>query len=221
MDQTTTASQGSDLEALRLQLEEDGKYYCNNSNSHEARDRLLHTLQTNDCREIIAAIVNGSDLANAFVRAVVQNHVYILQAFLNHGMNVDIRSQGGSTALMVASYGGREVCVRLLLDHNAKVDVQSNLGIAALMFACREGKTKVVEMLLEKNANPDLQDNHGMTALMYASENSRKEIVELLLNRGVDIDLKEKDGKTALDRAKTEEIKEMLRNHVTTSYVLK
>jgi len=33
--------------------------------------------------------------------------------------------------------------------------------------------------------------------------------------------LKNNQGKTALDMAKTEEIKEMIQNHINTSYVLK
>jgi ankyrin repeat protein len=56
---------------------------------------------------------------------------------------------------------------------------------------------------------------------MLASQNGRKDIVQLLLNHGADIDLKDYEGDTALDWAKKKEIKEMLLNHVNTSYVLK
>ena len=76
-------------------------------------------------------------------------------------------------------------------------------------------------MLLEKNANPDLQRNNGWTALMYASYHCHKETVQLLLNHGADVNLKNEEGQTALDLADDEEIKEMIQNHVNTSYVLK
>ena len=56
---------------------------------------------------------------------------------------------------------------------------------------------------------------------MCASQYGHKEIVQLLLNRGANIDLKNEDGQTALDYAKTDEIKEMIQNHINTSYILK
>jgi ankyrin repeat protein len=220
MDQTTTASQGSDLEVLRLQLEEDGKYFYN-QNSQEARDRLLHTLQTNDYREIISTAVDKSDLANVFVKVGVLGHVDLLEAFLHFGMHVDMKDQDGWTALICASWKGHEECVRLLLDHNASVDVRNDFNATALMYASQGSKTSIVEMLLEKNANPDLQNSIGTTALMLASDWNHREVIELLLNRGADIDLKNKKGQTALDLTKNKEIKELLQNHVSTSYVLK
>jgi hypothetical protein len=47
---------------------------------------LLHTLQNNDCREIITAVANKDVLANAFVRAGNGGDVDVLEALLNHGM---------------------------------------------------------------------------------------------------------------------------------------
>ena len=56
---------------------------------------------------------------------------------------------------------------------------------------------------------------------MCASQYGHKEIVQLLLDFNADIDLKDNKGKTAFDLAETEEIREMIQNHVNTSYVLK
>jgi len=56
---------------------------------------------------------------------------------------------------------------------------------------------------------------------MFASSCGYKEIVQLLLDHNADINLKTYNGKTALDLAQTKEIKEMIENHVNTSYVLK
>ena len=97
----------------------------------------------------------GDHLSNAFANAGGFNHLDILQVFLDHGMNVDIKNQNGATALMWSSINGRQEIVQLLLDHNSNVD------------------------------------------------------------------LKNIHGKTALDLARTQEIKEMIQNHVNTSYVLK
>ena len=146
-------------------------------------------LQNNDCREVISKCVDGDRLSDAFVCAGNKNHTDILQAFLDHGMNINIKDEYGDTALMCAS---------------------------------RFGSEKSVTFLLNQNANPNIQDSDdGNNALIYASYNGYKGIVQLLLNHNVDIDLKTNFGQTALDYAKTEEIKEMIQNHVNTSYVLK
>ena len=61
----------------------------------------------------------------------------------------------------------------------------------------------------------------GWRPLMYASKNGHKEIVQLLLDHNADISFKNCEGKTAVDLASSDEIKEMIRNYVNTSYVLK
>ncbi len=57
--------------------------------------------------------------------------------------------------------------------------------------------------------------------LMIASQYGCEEIVEMLLDHNADTGLKDIDGKTALDLSIKKEIKEVLRNHVNTSYLLK
>ena len=156
----------------------------------ENREAMLHFLQHNNCREVIpiAKCINGDKLAFSFCFASANNHSDILQAFLDQGMNIDIKNKFGNTALILASDFGDRKVVELLLQKNADVNIQSNLGVSALMSAATLGN---------------------------------KEVVQLLLNYNADVDLKNEDGQTALDLAKTEEIKEMIRNHVSASYVLK
>jgi ankyrin repeat protein len=219
----TATTHPVDLEAVRLQLKEDGRFYSDyrNQNPKEARERLLHTLQSNDCREIIATVVNEDDLVSAFAGAAYKGHVDVLEAFLHHGMNIDSKDKDGWTALMHASYIGQEDCVRFLLDHNASVNIQDNYEMTALTLASQDSNIKIVEMLLEKNANPDIQNNNGMTALMFACSYDSKEIVQFLLNHNADIELKNDDGKTVLDLTNDDDIKELLLNHVTSNFVLK
>ena len=162
--------------------------YNEYSSREEIRQSFLQFLQNNDCRELIAKCVDGDNISNAFALTGWRNHPDILQAFLDRGMNIDIKNQYGWTALIAASSHGLEESVRLLLNHNANVDIQGD---------------------------------YGWTALMRASYFSRKEIVQLLLDHNAGITLKDKNGKTALDLARNKEIKEMIQNHVNTSYILK
>ena len=56
---------------------------------------------------------------------------------------------------------------------------------------------------------------------MFASQEGHQEIIELLLDYNADIDLKNDYGHAAVELAWNDGIKEMIRNHVNTSYVLK
>jgi ankyrin repeat protein len=185
--------------------------------------RLLEILQTSDSnvREVFAACVNKEGVRRAFTRASSDNDVELLQAIHAIGMNVDVEDEFGNSALINASWLGKEKSVRWLLDHGANVDIQDDSGNTSLLFASRRGYTDIVEMLLQKNVKSDLQDNLGRTALMLAAASGHNEVAQLLLNHGAVIDLKDNQGQTALDLAVTEEIREMLRNHVSSSYVLK
>ena len=175
-------------ELLNDKLRNVATAYFYNPYNEEERQALILFLQNNDCRELIAKCVDGDTISESFVCAVSDNHVDILQAFFDQGMNVDIKNFRGNTALIGAIANGCEESARLLLD---------------------------------LNANCDLQDENGDTALISASNFGHKELVQLLLNHGADIDLKNNDGDTALDLAISEEIEEMIQNHVNTSYVLK
>ena len=86
---------------------------------------------------------------------------------------------------------------------------------------CYYGSEESFRLLSHHNSNVDIQGYNGWTALMYASANGYKNRVQLLLNHNADIHVTRNDGKTALDLAQTREIKEMIRNHVNTSYILK
>ena len=208
-------------ELLSDKLEKGAVEYCENL-TEEKRQNLLQVLQNNDCHELIENCVDGDHLSKAFVLAGENAHTEIIQIFLDQRMNIDVKDQFGNTALMKASSNGHEELVRLLLIKGAIPDIQSNSGgWTALIWASIQGHKETVQLLLLQNANPDLQGNDGCTALMCASEWNEIEIVQLLLNHGADINLKNKDGKNALDLAKTEEIKEMIQNHVNTSYILK
>ena len=108
-----------------------------------------------------------------------------------------------------------------LLNRGLNVNIENEFGWTALLCACDCGNEESAVLLLQNNANVDFQDSSGWTALISASNWDRKNIVQLLLDHNADVDLKNNEGKTALDVAKTGEFKEMLQNHVNTSYVLK
>jgi len=80
------------------------------------------------------------------------------------------------TALMKASAGGHEGCVRLLIDSRAIINDKDNTGWSALHWAARFGHLAIAKRLLEGGADVTLRDKWGRTAIDLA----RSEVVALL-----------------------------------------
>ncbi len=129
------------------------------------QQRLLQILQNNDhCRDIFEACMNEEVLIKAFTCASSNNLVDLLQVFFDLGMNVNVKDQRGSSALLNASSNYHEESTQWCLDHDANVDIQDEKGMTSLMYAVEADEDEITEMLLEKNANPDIQNSHGRTA---------------------------------------------------------
>ena len=90
----------------------------------------------------------------------------------------------------------------------------------AFVFSAALNHPDILRAFLDQGISVDGKNQYCNTALIASNDGSR-EIVKLLLDHNADIHLRNNDGKTALDLAQTEEIKEMIQNHVNTSYVLK
>ncbi len=155
---------------------------------HSADD-LIAFLRNNDCRTILSAAVRGDVFVEMFTDAAYYNHLDLVKVCVENGIDMDILSEAGKTALMYACMNNRVDVASYLLEHQADVNRQD--------------------------------DDEGLTALMHTVSFGHKGIIQLLLDHNADIDLKNNRGKTALDLTKKEYIKEILQNHVTSSYVLK
>jgi ankyrin repeat protein len=117
---------------------------------------------------------------------------------------VDLQSNKGWTALMIAVEKGHKDIVDALVAHNCKLDLQDNDGYNALIIAANIGHKDVVDALISYRwYDLDVQDNNGETALMFAAENGHKDIVDVLISHKCDLNLKNKNGKTALMIAKS------------------
>ena len=76
----------------------------------------------------------------------------VLRFLLEHGADINVRSQDGWTPLHVASHYGALEAVCLLLEHGADVDAKRNDGMTALQVAVQKEHDKVVELLREHRA---------------------------------------------------------------------
>jgi ankyrin repeat protein len=124
-----------------------------------------------------------------------------VRELLDLGVDPNLRSKAGTTALMESLVRGDEETARLLLDRNADINATSNFGGTPLHCAVNRCSADVVALLLTMGADIDARNQDGLTALMMAAQAGRSEVVRMLLERGADPSPKDNMGGTALTYA--------------------
>jgi ankyrin repeat protein len=76
----------------------------------------------------------------------------VLRLLLEHGADINVRTEDGRTPLHMASYNGALEVVRLLLQHGSSVKVKDKSGETALKEAADRGHDEVVKFLREHGA---------------------------------------------------------------------
>ena len=162
-------------------------------------ERVLEDCEYANGHKVVVSKEKAIDLGKQFwdkngnLKSAKEIEDLILQ-----GADVDVQVNKDKTALMIASYFGREDVVRILLGAGADVNIKGDDGWTALTWAAKKGHKEIVEMLLDGGANVNQKDNRGSTALMEVTEKGYKEIVQLLLENGADVNAQENDGWAAL-----------------------
>lgn len=165
--------------------------------------------------------------------AVSLNFFDALRMLLNHGAAVDaplttipmFRFGGhGLTALHVAVFTDKLVCMEILLEHGgANVSATFDacravdwleevpqkqrdrkhwtMGVTALHIA--DDNPGCTELLLRYGANPFARDNFGRTPLHWAMVSGNVEVVRMLLTAGINADVRDDDGATPLSELVT------------------
>jgi ankyrin repeat protein len=134
----------------------------------------------------------------ALEQAVENGNLEIVRTLLLAGAHVNVKNEGGRTALMYLREPASADLVRELVSAGAKVNARDESGGTALMNAAAASNHAVVKELIEAGARIDLKDADGKTALMFAADNDDPRISKLLIDAGADVRGKDKDGKTAL-----------------------
>lgn len=138
-------------------------------------------------------------LANAAFWAARKGNLALLQLLLNSGrVDVDCRDSAGTTALMVASFGGHTQCVRELVLHGADINLQRESGATALFFAAQQGHDDIVKFLFEFGASTEFITRDGATSLFLAAQGGYVDVIRLLLTYGAKANQPRQDGTTAL-----------------------
>jgi ankyrin repeat protein len=108
----------------------------------------------------------------------------VARLLLEHGADVNARTNVGWTSLRVAASNGRVEVARVLLEHGANVGAEDDEGRTPLHIAAEHKKVEVARVLLEHGANVGAEDNEGKTAFQIASAEGHDEIMKLLSEHG-------------------------------------
>lgn len=145
-------------------------------------------------------IVNGGD--PALVRAIRMDSDSVVEALLNaDGIEIDVASEYGETALMLAAFKGNMPLVEKLLAEGASVNRIG--GWTPLHYAAAQGHNDIVKLFLEKGARVNVQTYSGITPLYMAARKPSREVVMTLLRAGSYRDLCNDKGQSPADAAKT------------------
>lgn len=89
------------------------------------------------------------------------------------------------TDLILASYYGHRVIVKLFLEKGADVESRDGIGGTPLSWAAGNGHEATVKLLLEKGADVKSKDGYGETPLSWAAINGHEAVVKLLLTKTI------------------------------------
>jgi len=116
---------------------------------------------------------DGDDL----VKAASTGNLSRVHALIEEGVDVDLKNNNGTSALIASIEEGHEEIVLTLLDRGANVDQAKN-GVTALIRASSLGQEAIVQALLAKGAQVNLKDDFGGSPLRYAKTQNIKELLK-------------------------------------------
>jgi ankyrin repeat protein len=116
-----------------------------------------------------------------FVRAAFSGDITVMRLLLDHGADPNIKTDGGTSALMAAaglnwavqqSYAeskeGLLQAVQLCIDKGADVNAVNSAGQTAVMGAANRGSDDILRLLVKSGARLDVADKQGRTPTRWA-----------------------------------------------------
>ena len=119
----------------------------------------------------------------------------IIETLLSSGLDINSRSNDGTTPLMMAAATGQEKTVDLLLSKGADPHLKNFMGRNLLHAAAEGGNSSIVMRALSCDIDINSKDDCSATPLIIAVKQNHIEVVKYLLQKGADISLTTEDKK--------------------------
>jgi ankyrin repeat protein len=133
------------------------------------------------------------------LRSVRAQSPSCIKLLLDHGADVQWKSDLGFTALHYAAYYKDDEAYLLpLLDAGARVNEEDKYGWTALAATAEYDHVKSAKVLLQRNAAVESRDKNGWTPLLRAVASNSHGVLELLLEAGADYRALTYRGETVL-----------------------
>ena len=163
------------------------------------KPRLVPAIEEGDLAKGGRLVRDGADVSavdrkaemTPLVAAVLVQSREIMDVLIGAGADLDVRQEGGLTALDYALHDNDEIAM-LLLERGATPSA------GALATAAGAGLLGACGALLEHGVDVNEADEFGRTALIAACANGEVEFARSLLDAGADPRARDEDGESAL-----------------------
>lgn len=89
--------------------------------------------------------------------------------------NPNLKTRGGTTALMAAATKGYHKIVQVMLDHGCDMNLGNSMGATALHLAAMTEQPRCIELLLEHGADASVRVHSGVLEGRRAREVAQEE----------------------------------------------
>ena len=138
-----------------------------------------------------------------------------IRSLLKQRLDVNVRADDGSTALLWTAHWNDTATADLLLRAGADANAANDFRVTPLSLACTNGNAALVDLLLKAGANPNTRIATGETPLMTCAASGRADAVRMLIVRGADLHANEpSQHQTALMWAAAERHPDVVRTFI-------
>ena len=129
-----------------------------------------------------------SQLTSALFIAISQKNYNIVKALIEHGADVNLRDEYGTSALHYATENSWTEGIGLLLENRAEPNVIGGFHKGtAIHIVAKRNLLDVLKMLVKYGADVNAIDHSGSTALHYAARIGAVETVKFLLQNSANV----------------------------------
>ena len=125
----------------------------------------------------------------------------VLQAIIEHGVDVNARSNGNQTALFLACQNENVNTIYVLLKSGGDPNIADIDDETSLNKAVGGHSRNLIQELIDHAADVNATNKSNVTALMIACERGNVEAINVLLDAGADTDIADNYGATWIHHA--------------------